>query len=180
MATSNTDQPEPGAANQRRVMARRKFLSRLSLGAAGLAGAIVGVPIIGFILGPLIQQPSRVWRAVGAVDSFTIGQTVLVTFQNALPLPWSGLTATSAGWLRRTGQADFTTFSVNCAHLGCPVTWLPDAELFMCPCHGGVYYADGTVAAGPPPRPLYQYPTRVNNGQVEVLTSPLPLAAQAG
>jgi menaquinol-cytochrome c reductase iron-sulfur subunit len=23
-------------------------------------------------------------------------------------------------------------FSINCTHLGCPVRWLPDANLFMC------------------------------------------------
>ena len=36
----------------------------------------------------------------------------------------------------------------------------PDAELFLCPCHGGVYYADGTVAGGPPPQPLFRYGVR--------------------
>jgi menaquinol-cytochrome c reductase iron-sulfur subunit len=45
----------------------------------------------------------------------------------------------------------------------------------MCPCHGGVYYEDGSVAAGPPPRGLYQYPVRVNNGQVEIMASPIPI-----
>jgi menaquinol-cytochrome c reductase iron-sulfur subunit len=39
----------------------------------------------------------------------------------------------------------------------------------MCPCHGGVYYKDGSVAAGPPPRPLERYPVRVQDGQVEIL-----------
>jgi menaquinol-cytochrome c reductase iron-sulfur subunit len=60
--------------------------------------------------------------------------------------------------------------------LGCPVRWLPDADLFMCPCHGGVYYKDGKVAAGPPPRPLVKYPVRLRNGQVEIRTSPLPIS----
>jgi menaquinol-cytochrome c reductase iron-sulfur subunit len=66
-------------------------------------------------------------------------------------------------------------FTVNCAHLGCPVRWLPDARLFMCPCHGGVYYEDGRVAAGPPPHPLERYPVRVNDGQVEIQTEPIPI-----
>ena len=54
--------------------------------------------------------------------------------------------------------------------------WLADAQLFLCPCHGGVYNGDGSVAAGPPPKPLPRYPVRVRDGRVEILTSPLPVA----
>ena len=53
--------------------------------------------------------------------------------------------------------------------------WLPDADLFMCPCHGGVFYNDGRVASGPPGRSLVRYPVRVRNGAVEILASPLPI-----
>jgi menaquinol-cytochrome c reductase iron-sulfur subunit len=55
------------------------------------------------------------------------------------------------------------------------VRWLQSAGMFLCPCHGGVYYSDGKVAAGPPPRPLSHYPVRVRKGQVEILTSPIPV-----
>jgi menaquinol-cytochrome c reductase iron-sulfur subunit len=65
---------------------------------------------------------------------------------------------------------------VNCTHLGCPVQWFENAKLFLCPCHGGVYQADGSVAAGPPPKPLPQYPIRVQGGQVEIQTAPIPIA----
>jgi Rieske Fe-S protein len=51
----------------------------------------------------------------------------------------------------------FLVLAVNCAHLGCPVEWFAESGLFMCPCHGGVYYADGAHASGPPPRGLYPY-----------------------
>ena len=69
----------------------------------------------------------------------------------------------------------FVAYSIYCSHLGCPVDWLPDANLFLCPCHGGVYYKDGAVAAGPPPQPLTKYPVRITNGQVEIETSPIPI-----
>jgi menaquinol-cytochrome c reductase iron-sulfur subunit len=66
----------------------------------------------------------------------------------------------------------FTAYAVNCTHLGCPVSWLTGASLFMCPCHGGVYYGDGSVAAGPPPRPLFQYQVRVQGQDVQLMTAP--------
>jgi menaquinol-cytochrome c reductase iron-sulfur subunit len=55
----------------------------------------------------------------------------------------------------------FLVLAVNCAHLGCPVGWFPESGLFMCPCHGGVYYANGERASGPPPRGLYPCVYRV-------------------
>ncbi len=155
--------------------ARRKFLERLSVGlTAGLAVGLA-VPLVGFVVGPLFSRNPRLWRAVGNVDSFRIGETVAVRFEDASPLGWAGVTARTAAWLRRESADRFTAFSINCSHLGCPVRWLAAAELFMCPCHGGVYYKDGTVAAGPPPAPLTRYPVRISGGQVEIQTGPMPI-----
>lgn len=154
---------------------RRRFLSRLSVGLSAAIGAIMGLPVVGFLLSPLARKTPRVWRAVGPVERFPVGQTVDVSFEDASPLPWAGVTANTAAWLRRLDEDRFVAYTVHCTHLGCPVRWVPQAGLFLCPCHGGVYYADGTVSAGPPPKPLPQYPVRVRNGQVEIQTSPIPL-----
>jgi quinol---cytochrome c reductase iron-sulfur subunit, bacillus type len=154
---------------------RRRFMGRLSIALSALAAAIVGLPVVGFILGPLIAPEKDVWRAVGAVDFFKVGETVSVSFLDPSPMTWAGVSAMTAAWLRRLESGGFVAFSVNCAHLGCPVRWLAKAKLFMCPCHGGVYYADGSVAAGPPPRGLFKYPVRVREGQVEILASAVPI-----
>ncbi len=155
---------------------RRRFLTRISVALSAAAGAVVGLPAVGFLLAPLIRKAPRVWRPVGRVDEFTIGETVSVRFEDASPLPWAGVTARTAAWLRRDDETRFTAYSVHCTHLGCPVRWISEAGLFLCPCHGGVYYADGTVSAGPPPKPLPTYPVRVRRDQVEIRTSPIPLA----
>jgi menaquinol-cytochrome c reductase iron-sulfur subunit len=157
------------------VVGRRKFLGRLSLLLSLCGSALVGVPIVGFLLSPLIERVPRIWRAVGAVDSFVVGTTVEVAFADASSLPWAGVTGRTAAWLRRESEHEFIAFSINCTHLGCPVRWLSEADLFMCPCHGGVYYRDGQVASGPPPRPLARYPVRVRAGQVEIEASPAPI-----
>ena len=115
------------------------------------------------------------WRTVGKLNDFKINTTNLVTFINADPEPYAGITAKSAAWLRRSSDASFIAFAANCTHLGCPVRWEKDAHLFMCPCHGGVYYADASVAAGPPPKPLTRYQVRVFNDEVQIKTAPLPI-----
>jgi len=154
---------------------RRKFLGRLSIGLGAACAAIVGVPVVGFVIAPLFRKSPEAWRTVGKVGDFVIGKTVNVSFDDPSPLPWAGVTSRAGAWLRRVAAEDFIAFSVNCTHLGCPVRWMAEANLFLCPCHGGVYYQDGEVAAGPPPHPLFRYEVRVRGGEVQVKTAAIPI-----
>ncbi len=158
------------------LASRRQLLSRISLTLSAAAAAVVAIPIVSYLLSPLINPTPPEWIDLGPVDTFRVGSTQKVDFDDPSPLPWAGQTARTSVWLRRGGQADFVAFAVNCTHLGCPVNWRPDADLFLCPCHGGVYNADGTVAGGPPPRRLPQYEVRVQNNSVQIRTRPLPVA----
>ena len=137
------------------------------------------MPLVGFVLAPLFRKAPNEWLSLGKVADFEIGKTVNVTITDPSSLPWAGVTAKSAAWLRRVDEERFIAFSVHCTHMGCPVRWLPDAELFMCPCHGGVYYGDGAVAAGPPPGPLTRLAVRVANGQVQIKAGPIPITNDA-
>ncbi len=156
-------------------LSRKSFLLKVSLGLTSLAAAVVAFPVFSALLAPLIERKKQTWRKVAMVDDIPVASTKLVKFENADPMPYAGVTAHTAAWLRRETEKDFIAFSANCTHLGCPVRWEEGAQLFMCPCHGGVYYRNGTVAAGPPPKPLTQYEVRVVNSEVHIKTSPLPI-----
>ncbi len=56
--------------------------------------------------------------------------------------------------------------STVCPHLGCRVRWEPQNTRFFCPCHNGVFDAEGKVVSGPPPRPLDRYEVEVVDGSV--------------
>jgi len=64
----------------------------------------------------------------------------------------------------------FIALSNRCTHLGCPVRFVPAAERFICPCHGGVYDFRGIPTGGPPVRPFDRFYNRVNQatGLVEI------------
>lgn len=176
----NNDPAEEAAVDQNEkedphTLNRRKFLRRLCYGAGGIGAALAVIPVAGFIVLPLFDKKPEVWREVGSTDEFKVGQTVEVKFDNAAPHPWGGPVEKSAAWLRVDQLGRFWAYSIDCTHLGCPVDWRAEAGLFMCPCHGGVFYEDGTVAAGPPPKPLVRYPLRIRDGKVEIMTSPLPI-----
>ena len=176
MSSSNHDEIIQASLKRGYTPARRRFLLLMMGGLSSFAGAIIAIPFIGGVLAPLLAAPKGVWRGVGSVDHFKIGEAVEVTFENAAPLPWAGVAAKNAVWLRRDTKDHFIALTIYCQHLGCGVQWEQSSQLFFCPCHGGVYYASGEVAAGPPPRPLPKFPTRIRNGQVEVFTAPNPYA----
>ncbi len=157
------------------VMSRRSLIRWLMGGLGGLAALAVGVPVLGVLVEPMLRGMPLEWKPVGPVEKFAVGTTQEVTFTDPTGEPWAGPAAKRGAWLRRDSASHFTAFSINCTHLGCPVRWMKEARLFMCPCHGGVYYPNGDVAAGPPPKALSRYPVRVRSGQVQVATVPLPI-----
>ena len=176
MNTSLTESSTAPLAETPEDISRRRFFEKLSIALIGLCSAIVGVPLIGFISHLSFERCPEKWVTIGKPDDFELGKTVAVTVTDPSPLPWAGVTAKSAVWLRRVSEDTFIAFSANCMHLGCPVRWLEEADLFMCPCHGGVYYSDGKVAAGPPPRPLFRYEVRVANGEVQMKQAIVPIS----
>ena len=57
--------------------------------------------------------------------------------------------------LLRPDENTYLAYSRICTHTSCPVFYRPEQNLIVCQCHGGVYsVVDGSVLAGPPPRPL--------------------------
>ncbi len=167
-----------GPPQQVGLPARRSFM-RWLVGIAGTAaGVFLAVPLVRFLVGPLRRPPVE-WVPLGPASKYPEGETRLATFDNPVRQPWDGVTAHTGVYVRNLGQGDdgqehFLVFAVNCTHLGCGVEWFPQSGLFMCPCHGGVYYEDGSHASGPPPRGLYHCVWRVRDGQLEVQAPHLP------
>jgi nitrite reductase/ring-hydroxylating ferredoxin subunit len=153
------------------------MLLKLAVVFNAAVGVLLGVPIVGYILSPVLRGRRigyESWLSLGSVSQFPIGQTRLATYRNPVARPTDGETANIPCWVRNLDGQKFQVFAINCAHLGCPVRWFPQSGLFMCPCHGGVYYADGSHAAGPPPRGLFTYSYKVEQGNILVNAGEMP------
>src|SRR5437868_4939178 len=124
MKVSTTDMQATGSEETEETLTRRQFLNKISIALSAVIAAIVGAPVIAFLVSPLLRKAPQEWRPVGAVSQFKVGETVEVKFPDASPLPWSGVVAQTAAWLRRESEDKFIAYSVNCSHLGCPVSWL--------------------------------------------------------
>jgi Rieske Fe-S protein len=159
------------------LTSRRKLLVKLGLLFNGFAGAILAVPVMRYIMSPVTRGRKadyESWLPLGSLEQFPAGQTRLATYRNPRAVAWDGETSDIPCWVRNLDSQNFQVFAINCAHLGCPVRWFPQSNLFMCPCHGGVYYADGSQAAGPPPRGLFQYRYKIEGGQLFIKAGEMP------
>jgi menaquinol-cytochrome c reductase iron-sulfur subunit len=158
-------------------LSRRALLMKIGIFFNGIVAAMLAIPIVGYLLSPLTRSRKagyETWLPLGPLDQYPSGQTRLATFRNAGVQLADGKTADSVCWVRSIDGQTFQVFAINCAHLGCPVRWFPQSRLFMCPCHGGVYYEDGARASGPPERGLFEYAYKVEQGKLFIKAGELP------
>ena len=154
---------------------RRRLFTGGALAVGGLATAAVGLPALGFAIGPGFSrtEPHR-WQDIGPEADFNDSVYVPKIIDLVAAIGDSGKTNI---YVRRynariDGAAGsdlpYVAVSNRCTHVGCPVHYAQAAQRFLCPCHGGVYGVRGEVTGGPPVRPLDRFYTRVMDGRVQV------------
>jgi menaquinol-cytochrome c reductase iron-sulfur subunit len=156
---------------------RRGMLVKLGVLLNGAVGVVLAIPIVRYLLSPVIRERKpgyESWLSLGSLEQFPPGQTRLASFRNPVATATDGDTAKIPCWVRNIDGQKLQVFAINCAHLGCPVRWFPQSGLFMCPCHGGVYYSDGARASGPPERGLFEYRYKVEQGNLLIQAGDMP------
>lgn len=156
---------------------RRGIFLQLGILLNAAAALAVGIPVVRFLFSARLRERRPgydSWVALGRVSVYPIGETRLATFRNPVVTPTDGDTAKVSCWVRNVDGRHFQVFAINCAHLGCPVRWFPQSNLFMCPCHGGAYYADGARASGPPERGLFEYRYKIVDDTLYIEAGRMP------
>jgi cytochrome b6-f complex iron-sulfur subunit len=168
---SARETPDESAKSTSVDLSRRKWISRVGLGAilVGIGGQAYAV-IRSLVPNVLYEDPQRF--KVGTLDQFTEGAKFIEDKRVFIFRQKNTLHCISA----------------TCTHLGCTVKMqrlnqpkkvsvrgreIDEQVEFACPCHGSKYYGDGTNYAGPAPRPLAHYKIEVapEDGQLIVDTS---------
>jgi menaquinol-cytochrome c reductase iron-sulfur subunit len=163
-------------------LTRRDLIMKIGIFLNGIVAAVLAVPVVRYLLSPAAQERNGVydsWVSLGNLEQFPSGQTRFATYRNPIVNTWDGDTADIACWVRNVDGKTFQVFAINCAHLGCPVRWFPQSNLFMCPCHGGAYYQDGSRASGPPERGLFEYHYRIDGGKLLIQAGEMPTPGHA-
>jgi len=142
-------------------MTRRGFFDYITALLLLAIGILMAIPTVGYLLAPLRRRAEgdltdSAFGDAGPLADIPVGQWHLVALEVVRQDGWKKTRARQSVWVFRkdeTGQS-ITIKSPICPHLGCPVNWQPDKKQFVCPCHGGIFNADGKHTAGPPPRDL--------------------------
>ena len=169
--------PEPQPAAVQKIaptpeMNRRRFLSKVTVGLGAAAGVgLCGLMTPSLFSGVTSSRPGQ-WIRLGPVSQFIEESLSVhtVTINYDVTDGFYERSVTKPVLVGKNGdKSELIAFNSRCTHLGCTVRWDQDKQLFLCACHGGVFFPDGRVKAGPAPRPLDRYATKVENGGLFIM-----------
>ena len=156
---------------------RRRFYIGAIYGMMAAISAALGLPALAYLLIPGRQRKKEDWLEIGDITRLTPNVPVELAFRRLRIDGWKTISEKSTAWVVKTGDNQVTAYGPQCTHLGCAYHWEQDANHFLCPCHTSIFSADGKVVAGPAPRPLDRYETRIEGtrlmvGKLRVSTEP--------
>lgn len=146
---------------------RRSFLSFAIASIGGLIGTAMGIPAIAYILGPVIsKEKDQSLVRLGSINKVDMGTPTFFKVNIKRKTGWLEEENKIGVFVLTNNGRDFIAMSNICTHLGCRVRWIADQEVFLSPCHNGVFDKEGKVVSGPPPRPLDRYKVKIENDQL--------------
>jgi len=149
---------------------RRSFIGAVLGASAMVVGAIVGTPLLRYVLYPVYAKSSKSeWADVGELGEFDkAGVPVSKTISLVQRDGWREVVSSQSVYVNRLADGKLQVLSAICPHLGCSVAWQPSQGKFVCPCHGGQFSPEGRHLAGPPPRGLDSLKAQVKDGKLQV------------
>jgi menaquinol-cytochrome c reductase iron-sulfur subunit len=157
----------PEAPLTRAEMTRRRWLRTVIGSIVGSISAVVGVIVGGAVLSPAFAGRTSNWVPAGRLRDLEDGVPTPVTVRVTRQDGYYEAIDQQVIFLVKSDDG-IRALSSTCTHLGCRVSYDAASKRLKCPCHGGVFTPDGRNVSGPPPRPLAEISTRVDNSQVFV------------
>ncbi len=166
------------SASSKNELGRRDFIKATVATIGGLIGALIGIPSVVYLISPSLQaQEATDSIDLGPLENYPVGIPTRFDFTLTKVNGWER-TATNYGlYVVRKSDSEVRVFSDICTHLGCRVTWHPDQEHYISPCHDGHFDILGKNISGPPPRPLDEFITKIENGNLSVTLPPIKRAS---
>jgi Rieske Fe-S protein len=149
-------------------MHRRTFVVRVIQSIHALIGATLAFVVGGAVVAPSFTRRPGSWLPAIGVGDLEDGTPSPIALRVARPDGATEIVDRRMVYIVRSADGRIRALDSTCTHLGCRTRFNREAQRIECPCHGGVYDADGNVLSGPPPSPLRALPTRIDNDTVFV------------
>ena len=148
-------------------MSRRDFVTIVTTFLGTIMAAVIGLPGRAYLISPAMRtQKAEAWIPLGPLENYPIGKPAPFNFTRSTVNGWEKTVLSYGVFVLRKDESQVKVLSNICTHLGCRVSWHPHIQEYVSPCHDGHFDIDGNVTKGPPPRPLDQYETKVENGNL--------------
>jgi Rieske Fe-S protein len=151
--------------NQFRI-SRRAFLTTSAL--AGGAVVLAAIPMVSTVVLPALKKGVGKWVDFGKEDKLTSDDFSMLSYEFMVKDGWIDLPQRGFVWAKADAQHGVKVFSSTCSHLACNVIWSKDTRMFECPCHAGRFDPEGQPVSGPPKKPLFLLPHKVEEGKLLV------------
>ncbi|HSF80247.1 MAG TPA: ubiquinol-cytochrome c reductase iron-sulfur subunit [Anaerolineales bacterium] len=146
---------------------RRDFVKVVLAFLGTIMGAVIGLPAIGYLISPAMKvQQKEAWIPLGPLEKYPVGMPTLFSFTRTTVNGWEKTVNSFGAYVVRSSESALKVYSNMCTHLSCRVTWKEELQEYVCPCHDGHFDAEGRVTLGPPPKPLYEYETKIEDGNL--------------
>ncbi len=154
-------------------LSRGDFMKSVTVFVGSLIGAGLGLPAIGYIVSPALNvKETEDWIPLGSLDNYEVGIPKLFNFTRSQVNGWEKTVLSNGAFVIRKDESQVLVLSNICTHLSCRVSWHPDVEHYISPCHNGHFDIVGNVLSGPPPRPLDEFQTKIEDGKLFILNPP--------
>ena len=151
---------------EHKAISRRDAMKMAISLIGGLIGTALGIPAIAYILGPAIKTDQANWIRVSSLSTIELGTPTLLKPRVIRQNGWVVDEEEVGVYVLTEDGRNYHALSNICTHLGCRVRWIAEREQFFSPCHNGVFDKHGYVVSGPPPRPLDEFETKIEDGDL--------------
>jgi succinate dehydrogenase / fumarate reductase iron-sulfur subunit len=150
-------------------LSRRRFLKRVIYGLGSSVTLVLGGVLASATIGPAMRRTAKQWMRLSSLDALAPGKVTTIRFEHEVIDGFYRSQKIKPVMIYRSPDSNsLVVYDSRCTHLGCTVHWDEAKQMFLCACHGGAFGLDGTVKAGPPPRPLDEYAYKVEAGKLYI------------
>ena len=150
-------------------LSRRDFIKATTAFIGSLIGVGIGLPSIAYLLSPSLRKTEDDSIIdLGSLEKYPIGIPTRFDFIRTKVNGWERTSVNYGLYVLLKNDGEVRVFSDICTHLACRVTWHPDIQHYVSPCHDGHFDIAGSNVSGPPPRPLDEFVTKIEDGNLYI------------